>query len=143
MNVTVDVPALPGAYVLVIDLADPLTCRLGTRRTVWLPAGRYAYCGSARGPGGLAARIARHLRRDRRDHWHIDKMTRTGRVGAVGYQVSGFECALFGLIADRPETFVPVPGFGSSDCRRCPAHLITVDSDFMPATIGLATAMVS
>jgi Uri superfamily endonuclease len=35
------------------------------RAAIDLPAGRYLYCGSAKGPGGLKARLSRHFRRGR------------------------------------------------------------------------------
>ena len=50
-------PAAPGAYVLVIDLAAPLTLTNARADGHVLPPGTYAYCGSAGGPGGLRARI--------------------------------------------------------------------------------------
>jgi hypothetical protein len=55
-----DVPAVAGAYVLAIELADPLDVAVGGKKRWALPAGRYL-C-SANGAGGLKARIARHMR---------------------------------------------------------------------------------
>jgi len=55
----------PGAYILSIDLAVPLALDIPKFGAATLAPGRYAYCGSAYGPGGLRARIARHLRRDK------------------------------------------------------------------------------
>ena len=40
-----------------------------------LAAGQYAYVGSAHGPGGLRARVGRHLRAEKPLHWHIDYLT--------------------------------------------------------------------
>jgi len=47
-----DAPPTPGAYVLAIELARPLTVALPGRPATRMSAGRYLYCGSARGPGG-------------------------------------------------------------------------------------------
>ncbi|MGE5612498.1 MAG: DUF123 domain-containing protein, partial [Bacillota bacterium] len=63
------IPATPGAYVLVIRL---------DRAAAGLPAGRYLYCGSARGPGGLRARVGRHMRKGKVVRWHVDRLTEAG-----------------------------------------------------------------
>jgi hypothetical protein len=51
-----DAPSLPGAYVVAIELAQPLTVALPGKPATRLSAGPYLYCGSAGGPGGLRAR---------------------------------------------------------------------------------------
>ncbi len=143
MKTDIRFPARPGAYVLVIDLARPLRFQVAGGNTVFLPAGRYAYCGSARGPGGLAARLARHMRLPKPVHWHVDHLTAAGRVAAVGITREDDECALFDKIARLPGVGVPAPGLGSSDCRRCAAHLAAVDAAFGPAAIGLVDVLVA
>ncbi len=126
----------PGAYILVVALDRPLDPGL-TGRSDGLAPGLYAYCGSAYGPGGLAARLARHLRPDKRPHWHIDRLTAAGRILAAYAQPGGSECALMEALRKLPNTRIPLPGFGSSDCRRCPAHLIQVPAGFASALPGL------
>lgn len=112
--------AQPGAYVLAIRLAQPLHVFISGRIAGTLPAGRYLYCGSARGPGGLRARIARHLRRRKTLRWHVDRLTTRGTVFAVWAVPGGDECELAGALAGFP---VPIAGFGSSDCAHCASHL--------------------
>jgi Uri superfamily endonuclease len=112
-------PAEPGAYALWLRLAEPLDVAAGRARARLSP-GDYLYCGSARGPGGLRARLARHMRRDKRPHWHVDQLAAAGDVLGAWIEVGGDECALNAALADLP---VPLRGFGSSDCRRCVAHL--------------------
>jgi Uri superfamily endonuclease len=58
-----EAPSLPGAYVMAIELADTVVVMLSGRSSIVLPAGSYLYCGSAKGPGGLKARLSRHMRR--------------------------------------------------------------------------------
>ncbi len=70
-----DLPEAPGAYVLLIGLARPLELPIARLSRPTLAPGNYVYCGSARGPGGLAARVGRHLRQDKRPHWHVDHLT--------------------------------------------------------------------
>ncbi len=124
------VPAEPGAYVLLIELGAPLALETASLARAVLPAGRYAYCGSAYGPGGLKARIGRHLRQDKAQRWHVDHLTRAGRIVDFRAVPGGRECDLLGRLLKAPGASVPVPGFGSSDCRRCPAHLVALPGDF-------------
>lgn len=125
-------PSAVGAYLLTIDLVATLPLRFGRKPATALPAGRYVYCGSAYGPGGLRARVGRHLRRDKPIRWHVDRLTAAGRVIEVLTVLDGDECDLFAAVSDCLGTAVPLPGFGSSDCRRCPAHLLRVPLTFSP-----------
>ena len=120
----------PGAYLLLIELAAPLALDIPRLDPATLAPGRYAYCGSAYGPGGLRARIGRHLRCDKVQRWHIDRLTAAGRVAGVRAVPGGRECALLRDLLARPGVSVPVPGFGSSDCRACPAHLVSLPAGF-------------
>lgn len=117
-----DVPPVPGAYVLAIDLAAPAVVRVGRNAPQTLPAGRYLYCGSAKGPGGLKARLARHMRRRKPVRWHVDRLTARGVVIGAWIVVDGDECALAATLR-RQGLLEPIPGFGSSDCRSCASHL--------------------
>jgi Uri superfamily endonuclease len=115
------IPALPGAYVLAVELLKPIAVSIRNRSHVSLAAGRYLYCGSAKGPGGLQARIARHTRQGKAIRWHIDNLTEAGLVFGVWTFVGGNECELVAALAHLP---TPVSGFGSSDCRKCKSHLL-------------------
>lgn len=98
--------------------------------------GLYAYVGSAHGPGGLRARVGRHLRRDKPRHWHVDALTALAVVTHVAYVVSPerLECAWAQAVSALPGARIPLPGFGSSDCR-CPAHLFALPADPLPALL--------
>ena len=107
------------SYQLLIDVAQPLRCTIGRLGEFDFPAGRYAYTGSAkRNPD---ARIARHLRSDKRLHWHIDYLLAAPGVRVVAVERSRRdECALNRAVRGR----IVVSGFGASDCRAgCGAHL--------------------
>ena len=112
-------PREAGAYALLISLPSALRVKAGAK-TASLTPGLYLYCGSARGPGGLAARIARHMRREKRAHWHVDQLTREGEVLGAFVFPGGDECA---INAALEALTTPFEGFGSSDCRRCRSHL--------------------
>ena len=70
-----DLPAAPGAYVLLLTANAPVVLNMPRFGKFTLAAGQYAYVGSAHGPGGLRARVGRHLRAEKPLHWHIDYLT--------------------------------------------------------------------
>ena len=110
-----------GLYQLIIRLDEGATIRVGRLGAFRFPRGYYVYTGSAR--SGLEQRVARHLRRDKRLHWHIDYLLARGSVTQVlVYPGAGSECALNRAVEALPGGEVVVRGFGSSDCR-CRAHL--------------------
>jgi len=118
-------PALGGAYVLLIRLDAPLSVvRRGNERS--FAPGWYAYAGSANGPGGLRARLARHLRKDKRPHWHVDPLTMAAARIAAFALPSAVECELADRLAASGAFRHVGGGFGSSDCRRCPSHLLSL-----------------
>ena len=110
-----------GAYVIAIDLAEAVMVTLPGRSPTALTPGRYLYCGSAKGPGGLKARVSRHMRRRKAVRWHVDRLTARGRVAGGWIVPGGNECDLARMLAHLP---APIPGFGSSDCRICRSHLL-------------------
>ncbi|MEZ5840874.1 MAG: GIY-YIG nuclease family protein [Hyphomicrobiales bacterium] len=115
----------PGAYVLAIDLGQPAAISLPRQPEILLPAGWYLYCGSARGPGGLAARLGRHLAAEKKQRWHVDRLTVSARRRiALPFPGDMTECRLVAAIAAMPQFSQPAPGFGSSDCRICKSHLL-------------------
>jgi Uri superfamily endonuclease/predicted GIY-YIG superfamily endonuclease len=115
-----ELPRSGGAYLLLLVLARELPVRLPGRADAVLAASRYLYCGSARGPGGIAARVGRHMRPDKTVRWHIDQLSLAGQVIGAWVFPDGDECRLVAALAEMP---VPLPGFGSSDCKICPSHL--------------------
>ncbi len=132
MNGAPDAEALPaeaGAYLLILDLARPLRLDIKTLPGARLETGRYAYAGSARGPGGIRARVARHLRADKKTHWHIDRLTARARITDLRVFPGGSECELVARLLAQADTSVPVPGFGSSDCARCESHLVALSPE--------------
>ena len=121
-----DLPGAPGAYALAIRLAAPLALDRRRWRDVNLEAGLYIYCGSANGPGGIGARLRRHARPSKVRHWHIDALTAAGKGIAAGAFIGGSECAILERLSRGRGTQIPVPGFGSTDCRHCSAHLAQI-----------------
>ena len=58
-----EAPSLPGSYAMAIELNDEVAVRLSGRSPIALPAGRYLYCGSAKGPGGGCPLSQHHVER--------------------------------------------------------------------------------
>ncbi len=124
-------PAGKGSYALLLHLAEPAWIEVGQLGRWPFAAGHYLYLGSALGPGGLAARLRRHLSPVERPFWHIDYLRRQAVVTAVWVQQgpARLECTWATLAAQWPDVTIPVPRFGASDCR-CAAHLVYSSSGF-------------
>ena len=125
-----------GSYVLLIRLERPALIEVGRLGPVHFEDGAYAYVGSAM--GGLDARIARHLRAEKRMHWHIDYLLAAATVDRVLEFESArrIECELSDALAGLGRTSVPAAGFGASDCR-CRAHLFYLGAS-ADATVATA-----
>ena len=122
-------PARPGTYALVFHVREEQVIQVGRLGALRLTPGYYVYVGSARGPGGLAARVRRHLRTDKRSHWHIDYLTARvppSRIVFSTHPEDG-ECLWVTRLLGEDRTYVPIRGFGNGDCHHgCPAHLLKV-----------------
>jgi Uri superfamily endonuclease len=123
----IDLPDLPGTYAISFLLSEAVKVTIGRLGRFDFPPGVYVYLGSAQGPGGLHARLGRHLRGNGVTRWHIDYLRPHLEIRAVGYLPgsANLECDWSQSLAVLPAARLPAPGFGASDCvRGCPAHLI-------------------
>jgi Uri superfamily endonuclease len=121
------IPACPGLYALWLRLPQTARLLVGQLGEFDFPAGDYIYLGSARGPGGLRARLGRHLRGDGWPHWHIDSLRAVARPQAVWFAVDDrvIECDWVQVLGALSGAVALARGFGARDCRRrCPTHLI-------------------
>lgn len=119
-----------GTYVLALCLGRRESITVGRLGEIEFPAGWYLYTGSALGPGGLRARLARHQRHKatgKRLHWHIDYLRERSSWGGAWICASErrLECTWAGLLRRLPGAEIVAWGFGASDCR-CAAHLVRV-----------------
>lgn len=117
-------PGAVGSYVLILHLETATRLAVGAMGTAHLPAGYYAYCGSAMGSGGLKARVGRHIRGNGPLFWHIDYLRSIARPVAVWARADRQrrEHLWARALARWPRANQPFAGFGASDCT-CRTHL--------------------
>jgi Uri superfamily endonuclease len=133
-----------GTYVLLIHLPCEARITVGRLGTFPLVRGWYLYAGSALGRGGLRARLARHRRRAKRLHWHIDYLLLRARL-VVSWEAAyagRLECAWHAALLGLPGARLPIFGFGASDCT-CTAHLTWLPSRPDDAVVRRALAAAS
>jgi Uri superfamily endonuclease len=129
-----ELPAQPGSYALILELTGPQVLQVRRLGRFNFLAGIYVYLGSACGPGGIRARVGRHLCGGGQPHWHIDYLRPEADFRGYGYIVETGDCHVAHTpkecnwsqkLAALPGASIPVPRFGASDCRSgCPAHLV-------------------
>lgn len=119
--------ALNGIYVLIIQLRSDADVTVGKLGTLHFTEGLYAYVGSAQ--VALEKRIERHLRKEKRVFWHIDRLLQNPAAKILRVftrtALKTEECKVAKQIAAKGEA---VKGFGCSDCK-CQAHLFRI-SDY-------------
>jgi Uri superfamily endonuclease len=110
---------MKGSYVLIIYLCASGDIAVGRLGVIGFQSGWYAYVGSAM--RGLTPRLRRHLRENKKLHWHIDYFLQVASIKRVIVFKSRTrtECQIAGKLAER---FTGIPGFGCSDCK-CRSHL--------------------
>ncbi len=121
-----------GSYVLLINLPEEQTISIGSLKASHFHPGYYAYVGSAM--AGFKARLNRHLKEDKRPHWHIDYLLPKAAInGIILCQTQDrTECALAQALKSQ---FDSIPGFGSSDCK-CHSHLFLAADEMKPAILA-------
>ncbi|MFO7991667.1 MAG: GIY-YIG nuclease family protein [Thermoplasmata archaeon] len=110
---------MKGIYLLVIELDHDEHIEVGSLGELEFQNGLYVYVGSAQ--NGVESRVKRHLRDEKKKHWHIDYLLDHAEISKV-YALQGDkkdECA-----TARYVNYIatPVPDFGASDCS-CNSHL--------------------
>ncbi len=126
-----ELPSSRGGYVLVFKLNKSIHLNLLKKQTEF-PSSYYAYIGSAGGPGGLRARILRHVSLNKRIWWHIDKLT---TLPDTSFLMLFYTTKIWGVYFERKiseclnsEKLRYIKGFGSSDDRKSPSHLFLCDN---------------
>jgi Uri superfamily endonuclease len=118
-----EIPAAPGCYLLLLYLSRRSTIIVGELGEHRFASGYYAYIGSAFGPGGLRARLGRHLNRNKATRWHIDYLRAASKPVTTLWEIEArIEHTWAEQLLGDPAASMPMPRFGSSDCR-CQTHL--------------------
>jgi len=109
-----------GSYLLMVKLEKRTAIKAGRLLESVFKAGYYVYVGSAM--RGMTSRLARHRRKNKKIHWHIDYLTgEASHVLPIPIRSSERqECEIAGALSS-----IMQPGraeFGSSDCE-CATHL--------------------
>jgi Uri superfamily endonuclease len=114
----------PGTYALILVSSTGQPVQVGKRGRLIVRPGFYVYVGSAFGPGGLGARVARHCREQKRLRWHIDYLRAAAAPDEVWYTLDpvSVECRWAEAFRQMPGSSMPMDGFGASDCS-CRTHL--------------------
>jgi len=115
-----------GSYLLIVGVPEKTRLQAGGLGARNFPKGYYVYVGSAM--GDLSSRLARHRRKIKKLHWHIDFLTaKADRIIPLPIRSSErLEC---GIAEAFSAILEPGPGgFGSSDCR-CATHLFFSPTD--------------
>ncbi len=124
---TNNIPSVKGYYVLVIRVNSIINIHLSRNEWIIKP-GIYFYIGSAKGPGGLKARVSRHYTRSKKKHWHIDYLTANTNT-EIEYIVliiplNPERIDLESYLAQRfYGKLEAMKGFGTSDKRQDYSHL--------------------
>ena len=110
---------MKGSYILIIKLKKEEEIQIGKLSKIHFKDGFYVYVGS--GLNGLDSRINRHLRKNKKKHWHIDYFLDFSEIIKIFYKesITKSECKL-AKVFEKNLFFVP--GFGCSDCK-CKSHL--------------------
>lgn len=109
-----------GDYMVVLFLHEDKDIAIGAKGRIHFAKGYYVYVGSAK--KNLAARLARHKRKRKKMHWHIDYLRKEADVTATipirtADDLEHDLAAAVGKIAPWQ-----IPSFGCTDCT-CPSHL--------------------
>lgn len=110
---------MKGSYLLLVELKENNVLRIGKLNKILFNKGFYVYVGSAL--NGLEQRIQRHLRENKRMHWHIDSLLRHAEIINIFYKENNVreECDIAKTLDKK---LLSVPDFGCSDCN-CKSHL--------------------
>ena len=119
---------LQGTYTLFIRIKAEISIEI-RKRVIKLQPGFYIYVGSAFGAGGLSSRLHRHMRKNKKKHWHIDQVTMSNhsRIEGIGISIEKKnECTIASLLSEI-ENISPIKGVGNSDCIQCQSHFFVIN----------------
>ena len=112
------VEKMKGCYCLIINMNDTKSIRIGKLGKINFKKGHYIYVGSAM--NSLEPRLKRHLREDKKLHWHIDYLLKKSEITDIIFNENKkVECDISQYLSTKTNG---INGFGCSDCE-CESHL--------------------
>lgn len=131
-------PSVPGIYLLVLEVTTRAVIQVGKLAKFAPEPGQYYYLGSAYGPGGLRARLRRHLRGGSALFWHIDYLQVLADPVEIwtSFGPKEGEHQAARMLDGLSEFSAAMPDFGSSDCS-CPTHLFYQTATDLEKTPGI------
>jgi len=104
-----------------LEITNEKTIKIGSLGRKTFAKGLYAYIGSAKGPGGVKARLCRHLKGKGKTHWHIDYLRKHAIPVAYSYSCKQTEYETVKKCGEKLEPVIE--GFGASDDPKNKSHL--------------------
>ena len=128
---------MKGSYTLLIELPEEQTITIGSLKAIYFPRGYYAYVGSAM--GGFKSRLNRHLKSNKKPHWHIDYLLEKASISEIILCETNdrVECTIAQALNGQ---FDSIPGFGSSDCK-CRSHLFFATDKMKPTIMATLSSL--
>ena len=128
---------MKGSYVLLIELTEEQTITTGSLKAIYFPRGYYAYVGSAM--GGFKSRLNRHLKSNKKPHWHIDYLLEKASISEIIFCETNdrVECSIAQALDGQ---FDSISGFGSSDCK-CRSHLFLATDKMKPSIMATLSSL--
>ncbi len=111
---------MDGVYVLLIWVKIKRKIRIGKLGPLEFARGLYFFVGRAL--NGLEKRINRHLRKRKRNFWHIDYLLEYSEILGIIYVLTSHGNSECKIAFHLGKKFKSIENFGSSDCR-CRSHL--------------------
>ncbi len=128
---------MKGSYTLLIQLTEEQAITTGSLKAIYFPRGYYAYVGSAM--GGFKSRLNRHLKSNKKPHWHIDYLLEKASIVDIILCETNdrMECIIAQALNGQ---FDSIPGFGSSDCK-CRSHLFFAANKMKPTIMAILDSL--
>ena len=116
-----------GIYLLEIYAKENFKININKFSGLIFKKGFYYYAGSAQ--KNLVSRLDRHLKDNKKNHWHIDYLTtnkacKINTIYIFENAPKEFECQLVYELQKYFPVIFPASGFGNSDCSNCNSHLL-------------------
>lgn len=135
-----------GVYVLILRLTNDVVIDVASLGRLSISKGVYGYIGSAKGFGGIEARVKHHMARPKkRIWWHIDYLTSRSDVDILcviyAKTLDVYEEDLVSNLSIDSCWSIAVARFGSTD-KRSKSHLFRCLCDYDTCVNNVKTVFI-